>query len=118
LVKVPIPLLRFCLARSLARSLATSMGPWSVNAPYVSGWALDARSAFGCMAGSWCPYACKSPYFETQYDNAVGQVRGIHLSPVSCRLLPRSQIQILAARDADSLGSRGSSKQAAGGRTG
>jgi hypothetical protein len=63
------------------------MGPWSVNAPYVSGWALDARSAFGCMAGSWCPYACKSPYFETQYDNAVGQVRGIHLSPVSCRLL-------------------------------
>jgi hypothetical protein len=25
------------------------------------------------MEGSWCPYACKSPFIEAQYDNEIGQ---------------------------------------------
>jgi hypothetical protein len=73
-----------------------------------SGWALDARSAFGCTVGAWCPYACASPYIETQYDNLLGQVR--HLLIILHPLFYTSLYNI------HSLRSRGNTQRAAQGK--
>ncbi|EKU22535.1 sun domain protein, partial [Nannochloropsis gaditana CCMP526] len=38
--------------------------------PWTGGWSMLPSRGYGCNIGGYCPYACRAPYYETQWDNA------------------------------------------------